>query len=155
MEASNASSRNRDPSWWDDSHSSAWERAKAAMRRDWEQTKADFSGGKQGRDLDQHVGDTVGQALGKKPIPPLSVPNPPDPGDAQPARGPENRDSSWDEVEGPSRYGFGAARFYNRDWDEDLETTVRGDWQSNYPDRPWNEAREHVRRGWDRGRSAE
>jgi hypothetical protein len=45
-----------------------------ALKRDWEQTKHDFNK-KAGEELNQDVGDTVGQATGKKPIPPPSVPN--------------------------------------------------------------------------------
>lgn len=45
-----------------------------AMHRDWEQTKHDFNK-KSGQELDQDVGDTVGQATGNKPLPPEGVPN--------------------------------------------------------------------------------
>ena len=48
---------------------------KEALRRDWEQTKHDFSKSK-GRELHQGVGDTVKQAAGKEPIPPVDRPNP-------------------------------------------------------------------------------
>ena len=50
--------------------------AKEAIKRDWEQTKSDLTGGKKGEDLDQDVGDTVKQAAGKEPVPPRGVPNP-------------------------------------------------------------------------------
>jgi hypothetical protein len=33
----------KNPSWWTDGHTSAWERTKEALHRDWEQTKADVS----------------------------------------------------------------------------------------------------------------
>ena len=56
------------PNWWNDTHASAWERTKEALRRDWEQTKADFSSG--GTDLNQNVTDTVKQAAGSQPVPP-------------------------------------------------------------------------------------
>ena len=45
-----------------------------AMKRDWEQTKHDFNK-KSGEELNQDADDTVGQAVGKKPIPPPGVPN--------------------------------------------------------------------------------
>lgn len=45
-----------------------------AIKRDWEQTKHDIKKDS-GRELNQDVGDTVGQAVGKKPIPPRDVPN--------------------------------------------------------------------------------
>jgi len=65
------------PQWWTDKHSSTWERVKAALRRDWEQTKADFSSN-DSADLNQEIGDTVKQSVGKEPIPPLSVKTRPD-----------------------------------------------------------------------------
>lgn len=71
---SNLSSR---PQWWTDKHTSTWDRVKAALRRDWEQTKADFSSDS-GADLNQEIGDTVKQSVGKEPIPPLSVKTRPD-----------------------------------------------------------------------------
>lgn len=45
--------------------------AKEALKRDWEQTKSDLTGGKKGIDLGQEAGDTVKQATGSKPLPPL------------------------------------------------------------------------------------
>ena len=38
------------PNWWNDKHNSAWDRAREALHRDWEQTKSDFGVG--GRDAD-------------------------------------------------------------------------------------------------------
>ena len=46
-----------------------------AMRRDWEQTKADLPG-LEGEELDQDVQDTIKQATGKEPVPPEDLPNP-------------------------------------------------------------------------------
>lgn len=64
------------PPWWLPEHQSAWDRVKAAFRRDWEQTKANLSRGRQGVDLNQNIGDTVGQVLGNTTIPEAGVPNP-------------------------------------------------------------------------------
>ena len=47
---------------------------KGALQRDLEQTKADMPG-VDGKDLDQDVGDTVKQAMGKEPIPPADRPD--------------------------------------------------------------------------------
>ncbi|MFO0604435.1 MAG: hypothetical protein U0324_14725 [Polyangiales bacterium] len=60
------------PSWWNDQYTSDWDRVKEALRRDWEQTKADFkvSGAV---DLNQNVVDTVKQAVGDQPVPPPAV----------------------------------------------------------------------------------
>ena len=46
-----------------------------ALHRDAEQTKHDVTLGRKGRDLDQDVPDTVGQATGHKPIPPRNTPS--------------------------------------------------------------------------------
>ena len=57
------------PSWWNEQqHGAAWKRVKEAMRRDWEQTKNDFTPG--APDLNQDVDDTIRQAAGKTPSPP-------------------------------------------------------------------------------------
>ncbi len=70
------------PSWWkEDVHGSAWERVKIAMKRDWEQTKSDLTGGKKGTDLDQDVGDTVKQMAGKDASTSPRANNPPSVGD--------------------------------------------------------------------------
>ncbi len=68
----------KNPLWWTDEHTSAWERAKAAFRRDWEQTKADLTGRGKGHDLNQDANDTLRQAAGKAAIPPGNFPNLPD-----------------------------------------------------------------------------
>lgn len=65
------------PNWWNDQHTSAWDRAKEALRRDWEQTKSDFSS-KGGVDLNQNVADTVKQMAGTEGVPPLTVKTRPD-----------------------------------------------------------------------------
>jgi len=49
-------------------------KAKEALKRDWEQTKHDFNK-KKGADLNQDVGDTVKQAVGKETPPPRGIPN--------------------------------------------------------------------------------
>lgn len=65
------------PQWWTDKHTSTWDRVKEALRRDWEQTKSDFSVS-EGTDLNQDVGDTIKQAAGSAPIPPPTVQTRPD-----------------------------------------------------------------------------
>ena len=61
----------KNPTWWTNENDSAWERTKAAFKRDWDQTKHDM-GGKQ-PDTDQQVSDTVKQASGKEIIPPRGM----------------------------------------------------------------------------------
>lgn len=73
----NAVPSTTNPNWWNDKHNSAWDRAREALHRDWEQTKSDFSS-KGGVDLNQNVGDTVKQMAGAAEVPPLTVKTRPD-----------------------------------------------------------------------------
>jgi hypothetical protein len=63
------------PTWWTEQYNSTWDRVKEALKRDWEQTKADLSVST-GRDLRQGATDTVKQALGMEPLPLPHQPNP-------------------------------------------------------------------------------
>lgn len=122
------------PKWWNEEHDSTWSRVKAAMKRDWEQTKADLSS--KGRDLDQDVDDTVKQAAGKQAIPPLSQPN-----------------DDWNRVEEGYRYGVGARSQYNEsEWDDRMESKLRDEWGDMKSGRTWDEVKAAVRRGWERVR---
>jgi hypothetical protein len=119
------------PRWWTDDYTSAWDRVKEAFRRDWEQTKHDWGAG--GRDLKQDVPDTLGQAAGTRPVPPPHQPN-------------------YEEDEPAARFGYGARRYYgNRypQWNNELEATLRQDWESVRYDQDWDRARRAIRRGWD------
>ncbi len=64
------------PSWWREDHNTGWERVKAAVHRDWEQTRSDITAGREGTDLNQNADDTFGQAFGSKPIPRGETANP-------------------------------------------------------------------------------
>jgi hypothetical protein len=112
------------PRWWRDEHSSAWARIKEAMRRDWEQTKHDFRK-RSGAELHQNVGDTVKQMVGKEPV------------------------GDWSTVEPAMRYGYGAGRNYEDVEFEAHESTLEREWNDMKPSRPWAEARDFVRRGWE------
>jgi len=128
---------NNDPSWWTEKHESTWSRVKAAMKRDWEQTKADFTTKKKRHDIDQDVGDTVKQAAGKEVIPPAGVPN---------------HETSWDTVEAPARYGRGAREQFAGEhpkWDDKLESKLSDDWTTLKNGRRWEEVKGSVRHGWD------
>ena len=141
------------PKWWNpQTHGSAWERVKEALKRDWEQTKADLTSG--GRELDQDVGDTVKQMAGKEAIPPANVPNPPN---SRPL-GSDARKQSWDEVETPIMYGYGAREQYGSQhtaWDDHLETQLRSEWEesSSTTGKTWDQIKGHVRRGYERART--
>ncbi len=130
------------PKWWNEEHESTWGRVKSAMKRDWEQTKADVSS--KGRDLDQDIDDTVKQAVGKQSIPPLSEPNLD-----------TDNDNDWNRAEEGYRYGVGARSQYgsdHSDWDDRLEGKLQNDWGDMKNGRTWDEVKAAVRRGWDRVR---
>ena len=130
------------PKWWNQEHDSAWDRVKDAMKRDWEQTKSDLTGGRKGRDLDQDVDDTVKQAAGKQSIPPTTMKNPPD-----------IDDKDWKRVEDDYRYGVGARKQYgtsHREWDDRLEGKLKDEWTDLKSGRTWDEVKASVRRGWER-----
>jgi hypothetical protein len=119
----------KDPTWWNTSHDSAWERVKAAFKRDWDQTKHDFGGSRP--DTDQDVPNTIRQAAGKEAIPPRGVP-------------------TYEEDEDAYRFGYGAREHYGTrypEWDERLEAELRRDWDDADPD--WERHRSAIRRGWD------
>ena len=123
------------PAWWNDNATSTWDRAKEALKRDWEQTKRDFTGDK-GRDLNQDAGDTIKQAAGKEPIPPRNIPNPPD---------------TWESNEPALRYGYGAASYGYKDqndWDDRLESKMKEEWNDLKSGRTWDEVKSSVQHGW-------
>lgn len=129
------------PSWWTQDHTSAWERVKEAMRRDWDQTKRDLALGG-GHELNQSVTDTVKQAVGQEPIPPGHLPNP------------SKASDSWDDVEGPIGYGYGARRTYadhHPTWDDKLESTLERDWTATkgVTPQPWSNVKRWVRHGYE------
>ncbi len=140
------------PKWWNDQHTSAWDRVKSAMKRDWEQTKADFS--KRGRELDQDVDDTVKQMAGKQPIPPRGQPNVEQPSTRVRATKDSDWDSRWENVEPEYRYGVGARNHYasDNDWNDRVESKLKEEWNDLKTGRTWDEVKDRVRRGWDRGR---
>lgn len=125
-----------DPKWWKPEHNSTWDRFKSAMKRDWEQTKADLSS--KGTELNQDAGDTVKQAAGKQPIPAENQPNP-----------------DWDHVENKYRYGVGARDQYgteHKDWDDRLESKLKEEWNDLRDGTSWDEAKNYVRRGYERAK---
>ena len=118
--------RRAEPAWWTESQTSGWERVKSALYRDWLQTKADV-GIDSGVELGQTMKDTVKQASGSQPM---------------------STTRSWHRAEAALRYGFGAADHHGGDAMN--EDTLRAEWE-RLPiaeESPWEEARPHVRRGW-------
>ena len=132
-----------DPKWWTEEHTGAWDRIKDAMKRDWEQTKADFSK-KAGHELDQNAGDTVKQAAGSERIPPANVPN------AKPAPT-KAGEVDWERAERGYRYGVGARAHYGSPtWDEGVESKLGAEWKNLDSEATWDEAKANVRRGYER-----
>ena len=128
------------PSWWNEKHEGTWDRIKGAVKRDWEQTKADVSS--KGHELNQGVGDTVKQAAGKEPFPPGNLPNPPK----------RDNDDSWEDAEPSYRYGVGARSQYGAEhpsWSERLESKLSEEWTQLKNGRTWAEVKSAVHRAWD------
>ena len=127
------------PSWWNENHEGTWDRIKGALKRDWEQTKADVSS--KGHDLDQSAGDTVKQAAGKQPIPPGNAPN------ASPNA---SKNETWDDVEPRYRYGVGAQTQHGGEgWNDRVESKMREEWTQLKNGQTWDEVKSAVRRAWD------
>ena len=133
------------PKWWKpETHGSSWERVKEALKRDWEQTKADVHA-KGGRDTGQSVGDTVKQMAGKE-----EIPN---------SRSLGSDRLGWDDVETPMMYGYGARDQYgsqHASWNDGLEKQLRTEWDGegrSKTGRAWDEVKTHVRRGYERART--
>lgn len=122
------------PVWWKNEYDSAWERTKAALKRDWEQTKHDFGGDEP--DIKQNVTDTIAQSAGSDPVPPLySVP--------------------FDEQEDAYRFGYAARLHYGSEydaWGDPLEKRLKADWlganKSAKADE-WNRHRQAVRYAYE------
>ncbi|CAN5907887.1 hypothetical protein BH11MYX3_BH11MYX3_26810 [soil metagenome] len=132
------------PNWWTETHESTWDRIKAALKRDWEQTKADLSS--KGHELNQGVGDTVKQAAGKEDIPVGNLPNPP---------GLADKNEKWEDVEPSYRYGVGARSQYGKDsaeWDDRVESKLSDEWGSLKNNRKWDEVKSTVRSAWDKSK---
>ncbi len=130
------------PTWWNRQYDSAWDRVKDALHRDLEQTKADLGLGT-GQDLNQHVGDTVRQAVGAQEIPPEHIPNM------------EAPKPLWDED--AARYGYGAglsdAYRPHAAWGDDVESRMSREWTGMGAEQPWDRVRDSARRGFDYARS--
>ena len=108
------------PSWWTEQvHGSAWERVKAAMERDWAQTKHDLSLG--GHEMNQSLADTIDQASGRQHLPNMNQANPP------------KVLFEWSEARMAYSFGHAArlelgARYPQ--WNEQLELELKTEWLS-------------------------
>ena len=125
----------KNPKWWTKDNDSAWDRVKEAMKRDWDQTKHDFGGDEP--DTNQNIRNTVKQASGTETIPP-------------------RHETTYENWEPAYRFGYGARQKYGTeyddlDWDDEMESTLKKDWQSIAPERKqtWMQDRAAIRYGWD------
>lgn len=120
-----------------------WERIKEALRRDWEQTKHEFSS-KAGHELNQDIGDTLKQAAGKQAIPYDNRPNPPRVID------------TWENAEQAIQFGYEASSYFrdsHREWNNSLDSTLADRWREySAQGRDWDEVRNYVRHGFEYGR---
>ncbi len=139
------------PVWWtNERHGSAWERAKEALRRDWEQTKSDLHLG--GRELGQDVDDTVKQAIGTAAMPAPHATTPRDP--AAPEGGAWSTGLRWDDAEPALCYGYCAREEFggkHEGWDSALEQELREEWErrSDVGCQDWPDVRAIVRHGYE------
>ena len=120
----------KNPTWWTKENDSSWERVKAALKRDWDQTKHDFGGNQP--DTDQQVTDTVKQASGKEAIPPRGEP-------------------TFDKAAPAYRFGYGARSHYGKKhntWSPELESQLRNEWSSLSED-DWDKNSDYVKAGWN------
>lgn len=136
------------PSWWKDTeYTSAFDRVKEALRRDWEQTKNDFTPG--APDLHQDVDDTVKQALGAQQIPPPGAPTPMSESEMKAAD--KKKGIVWGDVEGAVNYGYGASMAFSSQyptWNDELEQKLKEDWSRAPSSPPWDDVKVEVRRGY-------
>lgn len=119
-----------------------WERAKAALRRDWEQTKSDLTR-EHGLFLGQTARHTLRQIANKEPIPAPSQPTIP-----------------WEDAEPAVRFGYEAQDAFPEvrhwgpdadDWGPGAEEALRSEWSRRGHRLSWLSAKPAIWLGW-RGR---
>jgi hypothetical protein len=123
------------PHWYTAAHASAWDRAKEALRRDWDQTKHDLHFG--GHELNQKVEDTVSQVRGRAVVPPIDVLNP------------AKIIGRWEDVDVAIGFGYACRTHYGDrypKWDSELESTLKADWKG---EEPWDRVKLYVRHGYE------
>jgi hypothetical protein len=124
------------PSWWTEAIARSWEQAKEALRRDWIQTTHDLHLG--GHELNQNAIDTVGQAVGEAPLPPIDRANPP------------TIELRWEDAEVAIGFGYAARTHYGDrfpSWSSALERKLKKDWKSD--SMPWRQVARLVRHGYE------
>ncbi len=123
------------PQWFTPGDATAWDRAKEALRRDWDQTKHDLRIG--GHELNQNLEDTVAQTEGREAIPPIDRPNPP------------KVVGRWEDAEVAIGFGYACRTHYGErypKWNSALETVLEADWKG---EQPWKSVKHYVRHGYE------
>ena len=66
----------------------------------------------------------------------------------------EALEQQYTRAEPALRYGVGSSSKHaaHTEWDDALESKLSGEWILLEPESSWDEAKEHVRRGWEAGR---
>jgi hypothetical protein len=108
MQRSGDGAMKKHADWYNDKQMGTWDRIKAALANDWEQTKHDF-GSKKARDLDQDVDDTLKQAAGS--------------------------DNAFENHEQAFRFGYAAQSQYSKQypsWNDELDARLRSDYHGDY-----------------------
>ncbi|HEV2696040.1 MAG TPA: hypothetical protein VG347_24340 [Verrucomicrobiae bacterium] len=123
----------KNPAWWTKETDSGWDNVKAALKRDWDQTKHDFGGNTP--NTNQKIGNTIRQAEGTEGIPPRGL-------------------LTYDELEPAVRFGYGAKAVYGEEylyWDDELEARLLTDWEKVEPARKqtWMQDRAAMRYAWE------
>jgi hypothetical protein len=140
------------PSWWDESHSQNWVRAREHLRSEWEMgggtgavtgksgtTGTGSSSSGMGKDSSTSSEHGKGSGIGSVIAGTTTLGNKGD----------------WSHVEPAMRYGHGAYTHYSKehtDWDDRLHDKLQGEWTKMNASHPWESIKQFVRKGWDAAR---
>jgi hypothetical protein len=118
----------KDPSWWEESHSTGWERDKERLREEWEASER--AEGNDDAGLDRQK-DGIREGVSAAKIVSAGL-------------------GAWSNAEPAVRYGYGARHHYADDtWNDQVEERLRADWDATNGDSTWEHVKRAVRRGWD------
>jgi hypothetical protein len=148
----------RVPHWWTRDHDADWQKSRETLRREWERSATDPAEDTGATTTGSALGDILTQMTGH---PDLHYP----PGEnhlgvstsesAAATLGSAPSRDAWQRAEPAMRFGHAAYHQYGRDhpaWSEQLEVTLRREWQAMCGSDGWHEVRDWVRHGWDAAR---